>query len=135
VTRRLRLRTRRLPNSDQEPYEEETQAAEATTTEIGNSATSSRSRGTDKMNAGNGSRRTNCAETHKDKLTGQGSTSWMRSRTQKPSTPSTTKMSESETKKVHLTLPEFSINQKLQLFPSNFRIFSKELDDSPHPSS
>jgi hypothetical protein len=124
-----------VTNPDQEPDEEEIQAAEVTTTETGNSATSAKSKGTDKRNARNGSRRTNLAETHKDKLTGPGSTSWMRTQTQRPSTPSTTEMSESKMKKANLTLQEFSIHQEPQPFPSNFWVFSKELDDSPHPSS
>jgi hypothetical protein len=123
-----------VTNLEQEPDKKEIQAAEATTTEMENSATSARSKGTDKRNAGCGSRKTNLAKMHKDKLTGPGSTSRMRTLTQRPSTPSTMKMSESEMKKVHLTLPD-SINQEPQPSPSNFWVFSKELDDSPHPSS
>ncbi len=124
-----------VTNLDQEPDEEETQTAEVTTTGTENSATSARSKGTDKRNAGNESRRTNRAVAHKDELTGPESTSWMKTQTPRPSTPFTTRMSESATKTMHLTLPQFSINQEPQPFPSNFRVFSKELDDSPHPSS
>jgi hypothetical protein len=123
-----------VTNLDQEPDEDEIQMAEVTTTGMENSATSARYKGTDKRNAGNRSRRTNHAVTHKDELTGQGSPSWMKTRTPRPSTPFTTKI-ELATKTVHLTLPEFSINQEPQPFPSNFWVFSKELDDSPHPSS
>jgi hypothetical protein len=124
-----------VTNPDQEPDEEETQTAEVTTIGMENSATSAGSKGTDKRNAGNESRATNCAMMHKDELTGPGSTSWMKIQTPRLSTPFTMRMSESDSKTVHLTLLEFSIKQEPQPFPSNFWVFSKELDDSPHPSS
>jgi hypothetical protein len=124
-----------VTNPDPEPDKEETQTAELTTTQTENSATSARSKGTDKRNARNKSRRTSHAMTHKDELTGPGSTSWMRTQTPRLSTLLTTRMSEYAMKTVHLTLPEFSIDQEPQPFPSNFWVFSKELDDSPHPSS
>ncbi len=100
-----------------------------------NSATFARSKDTDKRSAGKGSRRTNPAETHKDEHTGPESISWTRTQIQRPSTPSITRISDTRAKKPHLTLPEFSINQEPQPFPSNSRVFSNELDDSPHPSS
>jgi hypothetical protein len=124
-----------VTNPDQEPEEEEIQVAETTPIEMANSATSARFKGTDKRSARKGSRRTNHAETRKDGPTGLGSISWMRTQTRRLSTPSITRMSDTRVKKAHSTLPEFSINQEPQPFPSNFWVFSKELDDSPHPSS
>jgi hypothetical protein len=57
-----------------------------------------------------------------------------------PSMPLITPMTESRTMtKNYSTQPEFilieSISQEPQPFPSNIRVFSKELDDSPHSSS
>jgi len=124
-----------VTNPEQEPEEEEIRVVETTPIETGNSATSARFKGTDKRIAGKASRRTKPPETHMDKPTGRGSISWTRTQTRRPSTPSITRMSDTKAKKVHLTLPEFSINQEPQPFPSNFRVFSKELNDSPHPSS
>ena len=124
-----------VTNPDQEPDEEEIQAAEVTTTETGNSATSAKSKGTDKRNARNELRRTSCAVMHKDEPTGPGCTSWTKIPKQRLSTLFTTKRSEYAMKTVHLTLPESSVDQEPQPFPSNSRVFSKELDDSPHPSS
>jgi hypothetical protein len=122
-------------NQDQDLDEEEIQAEEATVTGMENSATSERSKDKDKRSVGTESRRTNCAVMHKDELTGPGSTSWTKTWTPRPSTPFTTRMSGSAMKSVHLTLPEFNIDQETQPFPSNFWVVSKELDDSPHPSS
>jgi hypothetical protein len=36
---------------------------------------------------------------------------------------------------IHLILPGLPLTQELQPFPRNSWVFSKELDDSPHPSS
>jgi hypothetical protein len=73
-----------VTNPDQEPGEEEMRVVE--TTEIGmeDSATFARSKGTDKKSAGNESRRTSPAETHKDEPIGPGSISWMRTQTRRP---------------------------------------------------
>jgi hypothetical protein len=122
-------------NQDQDPDKEEIQAEEATVTGMENSAICAKSKDTDKRNVKNKSRRTNRAMMHKDERTGPGSTSWTRIQTPRPSTPFTMRMSGSTMKTVHLTLPESNIDQESQPFPSNFRVFSKELDDSPHPSS
>jgi hypothetical protein len=100
-----------------------------------NSATSAKSKGTDRRNAGNESRRTSHAVTHKDEPTGPESTSWTKIPTPRLSTLFTSKRSEYAMKTVLLTLLEFSVDQEPQPFPSNFWVFSKELDDSPHPSS
>ena len=124
-----------VTNPDQEPDEEETRTAEITTIETENSAISAKSKGTDKRNAGNELRRTSRAVTHKDEPTGPGSTSWRKIPKPRPSTLFTTKRSEYAMKTVHLTLPEFSVDQEPQPFPSNSWVFSKELDDSPHPGS
>jgi hypothetical protein len=112
-------------NQDQDQDEEEIQAEEATVTRTGNSATSARSKDTDKRSDGNESRRTSCAVTHKDKLTGLGSTSWTKTQTPTPSTLFTMRISGSTTKTVYLTLLEFNIDQEPQPFPSNFWVFSK----------
>ncbi len=116
-----------VTNLDQEPDEEETQTAETTAIKTENSAISVKSKGTNKKNAGNDFRRTSGALTHKDEPTGPGSTSWMKIPKPKPST--------TKRKTIHLTLPDSSVDQEPQPFPSNSRVFSKELDDSPHPSS
>jgi hypothetical protein len=112
-------------NQDQDPVEEEIQAEEATVTGTENSATSAKSKDTDKRSVGNKSRRTNRAVTHKDEITGPGSTSWMKTRTPRPSTPFTMRMSGSATKTVHLTLPEFNIDQEPQPFPAIFGFSEK----------
>jgi hypothetical protein len=65
-------------NLDQDQKEEEARVGETTPIKMANSATSARSKGTDKKNAGKDSRRTSLAETPRDGLTGRGSTSWMR---------------------------------------------------------
>jgi hypothetical protein len=96
---------------------------EATTTETGNSATSAKSRATDKRNAGNRSRRTNHAETHKDELTSQESTSWTRTRTQKPSTPSTTKMSRVCNKDSAFNIVGIQYNSRTAALPQQFSGF------------
>ncbi len=124
-----------VTNPDQEPDKEETQTEEITTIGMENSAISARSKGTDKRNAGNELRRTSRAVIHRDKPTGPGSTSWMKILKPRPSTIFTTRRSDYAMKTVHLTLPESSVDQEPQPSPSNSRVFSKELDDSPHPSS
>ncbi len=61
-----------VTNPDQDPGEEEIRVAETTQTKTEDSATSARSQGTDRRSAGNKSRRTSPAETHKDEPTGPG---------------------------------------------------------------
>jgi hypothetical protein len=120
---------------DQED-EEEIPAPEATATGTANTVTSARSRDINKKNAGSESRRINPAETTKDDTIGQRFTSWRRT-TPNPSTPLITKRS--ELYRTHLTLPDSilahkPVTQELQPSPRYSRVFSKELDDSPHPS-
>jgi hypothetical protein len=117
---------------DQED-EEEIPALEATATGTANTATSARSRDIDKKNAGNESRRINLAEMPKDDTIGPRFTSWRKTKPN-PSTPLITKRSEPYRETTHLTLPD-SILIHSQPSPRNSRVFSKELDDSPHPSS
>jgi hypothetical protein len=78
-------------NLDPDQKEEETQVAETTPIDMANSATSARSKDTDKKNARKGSKKTNPAETPKDRPTGQGSTSWTRLWKRRPSTLSITR--------------------------------------------
>jgi hypothetical protein len=120
---------------DPDQKEEEAQVVETTRIEMVNSATFARSKGTGKKNVRKDSRRTSLAETHKDGPTSRRSTSWMRIQKRRQSTPSTTRMTDTRTMKERFTLPELNISQEPQPFPSNFWVFSKELDDSPHPSS
>jgi hypothetical protein len=87
------------------------------------------------MNAGNDSRQIKRAKMPKDEPTGQRFTSWTRIWKPSQSTPFTTRTPDTRMRKIPSTLPEFSINQEPQPSPSNFRVFSKELDDSPHSSS
>jgi hypothetical protein len=124
-----------VTNLDQEPDEEETQAAETTAIETESSAIFAKSKDTSKRSAGNDLRRTNHADTHKDDTTGPKSTSWTKTPKPKPSTLSIMKRSDHTMKTIHLTLPDSSVDQEPQPFPSNSWVFSKELDDSPHPSS
>jgi hypothetical protein len=118
---------------DQED-EGEIPALEATTTGMANTATSAKSRDTDKKNAESKSRRINPAEMLKGDTTGPKFTSWRRTKPN-PSTPLITKRSELHRKTIHLTLPDSPLTQEPQPFPRNSWVFSKELDDSPHPSS
>jgi len=118
---------------DQED-KEEIPALEVTATGTANTATSARSRDINKKNAGSESRRIDPAETLKDDTTGPRFTSWRRTKP-KPSTPLITKRSELYRETTHLTLPDSILTQEPQPFPRNSRVFSKELDDSPHPSS
>jgi hypothetical protein len=124
-----------VTNLDQEPGEEETRAMETTTVEMESSAIFAKSKDTGKRSAGNDLRRTNCAETHKDDTTGPKSTLWMKTPKPKLSTLFITKRSVHTMKTIHLTLLDCSVDQEPQPFPSNSRVFSKELDDSPHPVS
>jgi len=124
-----------LTNRDLEPGEEEAPAAETIQTKMAAFATFAKFKDIRRKNAVNESRRINLVKMLKDKPTGQGSTSWTRIWKQRQSTLSTTKTSDTKTKKAHLILPEFNINQEPQPFPSNSRVFSNELDDSPHSSS
>jgi hypothetical protein len=119
-------------NPDQ--AEEEIPALEITTTGTANTATSAKSRDTDKKNVGSESRKINPAEMLKDDTTGPRFTLWRRTKPN-PSTPLITKRSELYRKTIHLTLPDSPLTQEPQPFPRNSRVFSKELDDSPHPSS
>jgi hypothetical protein len=121
---------------DQED-EEEIPAQEATATGTANIATSAKSRDIDKKNAESKSRRINPAETPKDDTIGPRFTLWRRTKPN-PSTLLITKRS--ELYRTHLTLPnsilaQEPLTQEPQPSPRNSRIFSKELDDSPHPSS
>ncbi len=118
-----------VTNLDQEPDKEETQTAETTAIEMENSAISAKSKGTGKRNAGNDIRRTSRAMTHMDEPTGPGSISWTKIPKPKLSTLFTTKRSEYAMKTIHLMLPDSSVDQEPQPFPSNSRVFSKELDD------
>jgi hypothetical protein len=119
---------------DQEPDEEETQAMEIMAIETENSATFARSRDIGKKNAGRDSKRISHAVTLKDITTGPKSTSWTRTKP-KPSTPSITKRSDHSRGTIYLMLLDSNLEQEPQPFPRNSRVFSKELDDSPHPSS
>jgi hypothetical protein len=105
-----------------------------TAIEMANSATYARSRGIVKKNARNESRKISLAAMLKDATTGPRFTSWMKTRP-KPSTPFNTKRSDRSRETIHLTLPDSHLEQEPQPFPRNPRVFSKELDDSPHPSS
>jgi len=107
---------------------------EATATGTANTATFARSKDIVKKNAGSESRRINLAVTLKDATTGPRFTSWKRTKP-KPSTPLITKRSDLSRETAHLTLPDSPLKQEPQLFPRNSWVFSKELDDSPHPSS
>jgi hypothetical protein len=119
----------------------EDRAAEATQIRTASTATFANYKGTDRKNAGKGSRRTNPAKMLKDKHTGPGSILWKKIRTLNLSMPFNNQEKDSRTitKKMSLTLPELklikSINQEPQPFPSTIQVFSKELDGSPHPSS
>ncbi len=127
------------PDLDQ--TNEEDLAVEATPIRTANNATFASYKGTDRKNAEKGSRRTNPAEMLKDEHTGPESTSWKRIQTQNLSMPLIVQETDYRmiTKKMGLTSPELklieSINQELQPFPSIIRVFSKELDEPPHPSS
>jgi hypothetical protein len=114
--------------------EEEIPAMEATATGTANTATSARSRDTDKKNAGNESRRINPAVTLKDDTTGPSITSWRRTKP-KPSMPFIMKRSDLSKGTAHLILPDSPLEQGPQPLPRNSQVFGKELDDSPHPSS
>jgi hypothetical protein len=59
-----------VTNLDQEPGEEEIRVAETILIKTEDSATSARSKGTDKRSAGNRSRKTSPAMTRKDEPTG-----------------------------------------------------------------
>ncbi len=123
---------------DQEE-EEEIPVLEETATGKANTATSARSRDINKKNAGSKSRRINHAETPKYDIIGLRFTSWRRTKPN-PSTPLITKRSELHRDMTHLTLPvlilsQEPLTQEPQPSPRNSRVFSKELDDSPHPSS
>jgi hypothetical protein len=118
---------------DQED-EEEIPALEATATGTANTATSAKSRDTDKKNAGSESRRINPAETLKDDTTGPRFTSWKRTKP-RPSTPLIRKRSDLQKGTAHVILPDSTLKQGPQPLPCNSWVFSKELDDSPHPSS
>jgi hypothetical protein len=118
-----------VTHQDLDQKEEEPRVAGTTRTGTANSATFTNFKGMDRKNAAKGSKKTNLAETPKDGPTGQGSTSWMRIWRPRQSTPSTMRTSDTRTKKAHLTLLEFNISQEPQPFPSNFWVFSKELDD------
>jgi hypothetical protein len=118
---------------DQED-EEEIPALEATATGTANTATSANSRGTDKKNAGSESRRINPAVTLKDDTTGPRFTSWKRMKP-RPSMPLIRKRSDLPKGTAHLILPDLPLKQGPQPLPRNSRVFSKELDDSPHPNS
>jgi hypothetical protein len=114
--------------------EEEILAMEATATGTANTATSAKSRDTDKKNARSESRKINPATTLKDDTTGLRFTSWRRTKP-KPSTPLIMKRSDPSKGTAHLILPDSPLEQEPQPLPRNFWVFSKELDDSPHPSS
>jgi hypothetical protein len=114
--------------------EAETQAMGITAMGMANFATFARSRDIVKKNAGSDSKRISCAAMLKDITTGPRFTSWMKTRP-KPSTPSITKRSDLSRETIYLTLPDSHLEQEPQPFPCNPRVFSKELDDSPHPSS
>ncbi len=103
--------------------EEEIPAMEATATGTANTATSAKSRDTDKKNAGSESRRINPAATLKDATTGTRFTSWKRTKP-KPSTPLITKRSDLSRETAHLTLPDSPLKQEPQPFPRNSRVFS-----------
>jgi hypothetical protein len=118
---------------DQE-NEEEIPALEATATGMANTATSANSRDADKKNARSESRRINPAATLKDDTTGPRFTSWKRTKP-RPSTPLMRKRSDLPKGKAHSILSESPLKQGPQPLPRNSRVFSKELDDSPHPSS
>jgi len=129
------LRDEEVIKLDQEPGEEEIRAMETTAIEMETSAIFAKSRDTGKRSAGNDLRRTSHALTLKDDTTGPKSTSWMKTPKPKLSTLFITKKSEHAMRTIHLTLPDSSVDQEPQPFPSNSRVLSKELDDSPHPSS
>jgi hypothetical protein len=126
---------------DLDPTNEEDPAAEATQIGMASTAIFASNKNTDRKNAGKESRRTSPARMLKDKHTGQKSTSWRRIQTLNPSVPFNDQKTDSRTitKNMDLTQLELnlveSINQELQPFPSKIQVFSKELDDSPHPSS
>ncbi len=124
-----------------DPINKEDLAAGTTPIGTENTATFASYKGTNRKNAGRGSRRTNFAGMPRDKHTGPEFTLWTKIQTQNPSTPLNNLRTDSRmtTKNMILTLPESqlteSINQEQQPFPSTTWVFSKELDDSPHPSS
>ncbi len=118
---------------DQED-EEEIPALEAMATGTANIATSANSRDTDKKNAGSESRRINPAAMLKDDTTGPRFTSWKRTKP-RLSMPLIRKRSDLPKGTAHLILPDSPLKQGSQPLPRNSRVFSKELDDSPHPSS
>ncbi len=107
---------------------------EATATGTANTATSAKSRDTDKKNVGSESRRINPAVTLKDDTTGPRFTSWRRMKP-KLSMPLSMKRSDLPKGTTHLISPDSPLEQEPQPSPRNSRVFSKELDDSPHPSS
>jgi hypothetical protein len=113
---------------------EETRATEATATAMANTATFARSKDIVMKNAGSESRKINPAAMLKDATTDSRFTSWRRTKP-KLSTPLITKRSDLSRETVHLTLPDSQLEQEPQPLPRNTRVFSKELDDSPHPSS
>jgi hypothetical protein len=119
-------------NLDQD--EEETQAMGITAIGMANFATFARSMDIAKKNAGSKSRKISLAVMLKDATTGPRFTSWMRMKP-KPSTPLITKRSDLSRTTVYLTLPDSHLKQEPQPFPRNPPVFSKELDDFPHPSS
>jgi hypothetical protein len=114
-------------------------------TRIKNIATSANSKDTDRRNARKESRRTSPAEMPRAEPIGQEFTSWRRTPILNPSVlldaqKTYSKMTtKNNTKNMDLTQPELNlienISQEPQPFPSNIWVFSKELDDSPHPSS
>jgi hypothetical protein len=113
-----------------------TPEVETTTIETANTATFAKFRATGKRNVGRGRRRTNLVEMRKDDTTGPRSISW-RTMTPRRSAPLIRRTKRPRT---HSTLPNSALatetlTQEPQPFPRNSRVFSKELDDSPHPSS
>ncbi len=110
---------------------EEIPAMEATATGTANTATSAKSWDTDKKNARRESRP---VATLKDDTTGPRFTSWRRTKP-RPSMPLIMKRSDLSKGTAHLILPDSPLEQEPQPLPRNSRVFSKELDDSPHPSS
>ncbi len=113
---------------------EEIPAWEATATGTANTVTSAKSRDTDKKNARSESRRINPAATLKDDTIGPRFTSWKRTKP-RPSTPLIRKRSDLPKGTANLILPDSPLKQGPQSVPHNSRVFSKELDDPPHPSS
>jgi hypothetical protein len=113
---------------------EEIPAMEATATGMANTATFARSKDIVKKNAGSESRQIIPAATLKDATTGPRFTSWRRTKP-RPSMPLIMKRSDLSKGTAHLILPDSPLEQEPQPLPRNSQVFSKELDDSPHPSS